>query len=73
MKKRIFNVLNFLALNVLFFAVYLNFIHKDINVLPAAAAARPAHVASKNLATPELPKNQVAAVKPKPKLNAAEN
>lgn len=31
MKKRIHRVLNFFALNLLFFALYLNFIHKDIN------------------------------------------
>jgi hypothetical protein len=29
MKKRISRVLNFLAFNLLFFALYLNFIHKD--------------------------------------------
>ncbi|HEX2605746.1 MAG TPA: hypothetical protein VHK91_00140 [Flavisolibacter sp.] len=29
MKKRITGVLNFLAFNLLFFALYLNFIHKD--------------------------------------------
>jgi hypothetical protein len=31
MKKRIHRVLNFLAFNLLFFALYLNFIHKDSN------------------------------------------
>lgn len=31
MKKRVFHVLNFLAFNLLFFALYLNFIHKDNN------------------------------------------
>lgn len=29
MKKRLSRVLNFLAFNLLFFALYLNFIHKD--------------------------------------------
>ena len=29
MKNRLFEILNFCALNVLFFAIYLNFIHKD--------------------------------------------
>lgn len=38
MKKRISRVLNFLAFNLLFFALYLNFIHKDSN---DAAAASP--------------------------------
>jgi hypothetical protein len=32
MKKRISRVLNFFAFNLLFFALYLNFIHKDTNV-----------------------------------------
>ena len=31
MKNRLFRTLNFCALNVLFFAIYLNFIHKDQN------------------------------------------
>lgn len=35
MKKRISRVLNFLAFNLLFFALYLNFIHKDNNTQPA--------------------------------------
>lgn len=46
MKKRVRKVANFLAFNLLFFALYLNFIHKDklpaINsertIQPAAAA-----------------------------------
>jgi hypothetical protein len=31
MKKRISRVLNFFAFNLLFFALYLNFIHKESN------------------------------------------
>lgn len=31
MKKRLTRVLNFFAFNLLFFALYLNFIHKDTN------------------------------------------
>jgi hypothetical protein len=31
MKRRIYKVLNFFAFNLLFFALYLNFIHKDNN------------------------------------------
>ena len=31
MKKRISRILNFFAFNLLFFALYLNFIHKDSN------------------------------------------
>jgi hypothetical protein len=33
MKKRISRVLNFFAFNLLFFALYLNFIHKDNNAV----------------------------------------
>jgi hypothetical protein len=35
MKKRVSRILNFFAFNLLFFALYLNFIHKDTNTLPA--------------------------------------
>jgi len=38
MKRRLFRVVNFLALNLLFFALYLNFIHKDRNAQPAVHA-----------------------------------
>jgi hypothetical protein len=31
MKKRISRILNFFAFNLLFFALYLNFVHKDAN------------------------------------------
>jgi hypothetical protein len=48
MRKRAFNVMNFLALNVLFFALYLNFIHKDRNTLPAVSAS--SHISAKSLA-----------------------
>jgi hypothetical protein len=38
MKKRISRVLNFFAFNLLFFALYLNFVHKDntAQILPVA-------------------------------------
>jgi hypothetical protein len=41
MKKRISRVLNFFAFNLLFFALYLNFVHKDNNpqTLPAPKTA----------------------------------
>ena len=41
MKKRISRVLNFFAFNLLFFALYLNFVHKDNNnqTLPAPKSA----------------------------------
>ncbi len=35
MKTRLFKVLNFFALNVLFFTLFLNFIHKAGNATPA--------------------------------------
>jgi hypothetical protein len=34
MKRRATKVLNFFALNLLFFALYLNFIHKDNTIAP---------------------------------------
>jgi hypothetical protein len=58
MKKRTFSLLTFLALNVLFFAVYLNFIHKDTNVLPAVSAS--SNQAARQLTT-EPAKQPVAA------------
>jgi hypothetical protein len=58
MKRRAFALLNFLALNVLFFAVYLNFIHKDTNVLPAVSAS--SNHAARQL-TSEPDKQPVAA------------
>jgi hypothetical protein len=39
MKKRISKVLNFFAFNLLFFALYLNFVHKDNNT-PSLPASR---------------------------------
>lgn len=46
MKRRIRKIVNFFAFNLLFFALYLNFIHKDENVnyfaQPETAQARPA-------------------------------
>lgn len=42
MKKRLSRVLNFFAFNLLFFALYLNFIHKDSNTptpIPSKSSA----------------------------------
>ncbi|HWJ29397.1 MAG TPA: hypothetical protein VNS32_22850 [Flavisolibacter sp.] len=39
MKKRITRVLNFFAFNLLFFALYLNFIHKDTSNIPTPPPA----------------------------------
>ena len=48
MKRRIRKIVNFFAFNLLFFALYLNFIHKDnVNVesAPAATISKPAATA----------------------------
>ena len=45
MKRRIRKIVNFFAFNLLFFALYLNFIHKDNpngNNIPAAVVSKPA-------------------------------
>lgn len=34
MKRRVSKILNFIAFNLLFFALYLNFVHKDSNATP---------------------------------------
>jgi hypothetical protein len=36
MKRRVRKIANFFAFNLLFFALYLNFIHKDSVAVPAA-------------------------------------
>lgn len=44
MKRRIRKIVNFFAFNLLFFALYLNFIHKDkagVDAAPAAAVTAP--------------------------------
>ena len=41
MKKRVSRVVNFFAFNLLFFALYLNFIHKDNNTVPTSTPAHP--------------------------------
>ena len=46
MKRRAFKVLNFFAFNLLFFALYLNFIHKDKNVQEAIQASHAANYAA---------------------------
>ncbi len=44
MKRRVTKVLNFFAFNLLFFALYLNFIHKDNNIAPAVQISQSAPV-----------------------------
>ena len=43
MKARFFKVLNFLAFNLLFFALYLNFVHKDNPASASAPSAQKDH------------------------------
>lgn len=45
MKRRIRKIVNFFAFNLLFFALYLNFIHKDKSneIAPAAVVNAPAN------------------------------
>lgn len=46
MKKRISRIVNFVAFNLLFFSLYLNFIHKDANPMATVTAPAPAATAS---------------------------
>ena len=49
MKRRIRKIVNFFAFNLLFFALYLNFIHKDRannDIAPAAVVSTPANNAA---------------------------
>jgi hypothetical protein len=59
MKRRAFKVLNFFAFNLLFFALYLNFIHKDKNVQEAIHASNSAsYTATVSLANAEAGKEK---------------
>lgn len=40
MKKRVYRIMNFFAFNLLFFSLYLNFIHKDKNVQAVVHSAQ---------------------------------
>ena len=51
MNPRLFKIANFFAFNLLFFALYLNFIHKDKNVQQVISTSVHAPVATKNLST----------------------
>jgi len=45
MQKRLYVFFNFFAFNLLFFALYLNFIHKDVEVaLPTLPQSKSAHI-----------------------------
>ncbi len=49
MNPRVFKIANFFAFNLLFFALYLNFVHKDKNVQQAINTNLQTHVATQNL------------------------
>ena len=49
MNPRVFKIANFFAFNLLFFALYLNFVHKDKNVQQAINTGVQTHVATGNL------------------------
>jgi hypothetical protein len=49
MKRRIRRVVNFFAFNLLFFALYLNFIHSD--KMASAAPDQPAHATASVIGT----------------------
>ena len=51
MNPRVFKIANFFAFNLLFFALYLNFIHKDKNVQQAIVSTVQTPVASSTLST----------------------
>jgi hypothetical protein len=51
MNPRLFKIANFFAFNLLFFALYLNFIHKDKNVQQVISTSVHTPVASKALST----------------------
>jgi hypothetical protein len=51
MNPRVFKIANFFAFNLLFFALYLNFIHKDKNVQQAISPTVQTHVATSTLST----------------------
>jgi hypothetical protein len=51
MNPRLFKIANFFAFNLLFFALYLNFIHKDKNVQQVISTSVHTPVASKTLST----------------------
>ena len=49
MNPRFFKIANFFAFNLLFFALYLNFVHKDKNVQQAINKNTPTQVDAGNL------------------------
>jgi hypothetical protein len=64
MKKRISRVLNFFAFNLLFFALYLNFIHKDNNTQPVPATKSSTVSAVKGTVLVSNPEQYLGKTKP---------
>lgn len=64
MNPRVFKIANFFAFNLLFFALYLNFVHKDKNVQQAVITNTTTQVATENLpvesAEPYVQKEEAA-------------
>ena len=65
MKKRVRKIANFFAFNLLFFALYLNFIHKDSNVVVESSIvtgqmATPAFSETVKVENPERSSNTIA-------------
>lgn len=69
MKKRISRILNFFAFNLLFFALYLNFIHKDSNNQPGASV-RSTTAAVKGTVLVNNPEQYLNKTQPKPEAQA---
>ena len=77
MKRRIRKILNFFAFNLLFFALYLNFIHKDkslIETIPVQTNAAPAITGTIPVQDPEkyLDNKNSAAVTQQAAVNKTE-
>jgi hypothetical protein len=67
MKRRVRKIANFFAFNLLFFALYLNFIHKDESALnglnQVANTSQPAAFSNTTVAAEKNTTNQAAPVK----------
>lgn len=56
--RRMRKILNFVAFNLLFFALYLNFIHKDQDSLPVTTSMSVKKTNTQLVANPEISKNK---------------
>lgn len=67
MKRRVRKIANFFAFNLLFFALYLNFIHKDKSGFQGVATAQPTTPAFSGTVLVDNPtpvKSEITAVNP---------